>query len=162
MSLMAASPGYLRAMRIPLRAGRALTEHDAIEGLNLVVINEAAAKRYWTGQDPLGAPGPIQPSSGTALPRGRRHRRHQERWTRKSDRAGGSSARLNPADRIDHFAVRSARPAASLMPDITRVISSIDPEQPIHDVATMREIIRRTITPERVTSFMTAFSGGAA
>lgn len=61
-----------------------------------------------------------------------------------------------------HFVVRSARPAASLVADIRRVVRSIDPEQPIHKVATMREIIRQTITLERAASFLTAFFAGAA
>ena len=66
MSLMATSPGYLRAMRIPLRSGRVLTEHDAIEGVILVVINEAAARRYWNGVDPIGAHGRFNNPAGIA------------------------------------------------------------------------------------------------
>ena len=53
--------------------------------------------------------------------------------------------------------MRSTRPPASLVPDIRRAVRGIDPEQPIHDVATMRDIIRRTMTLERVASFMTTF-----
>ena len=162
MSLMAASPGYLRAMRIPLRAGRALTEQDAIEGLIHVVINEAAAKRYWGGQNPLDAYGRFN------NPAGPRFRVIGVVGDVKNDGLGNPTVPevhlLASIPRFEsmHFVVRSSRPVASLMPDITRVVRSIDPEQPIHDIATMREIIRRTITLERVASFMTAFFAGAA
>ena len=43
-----------------------------------------------------------------------------------------------------------------------RRISSIDAEQPIHDVATMRAIVRRAMTLERTSSFLTSFFAGAA
>jgi predicted permease len=55
MSLMAVSPDWIRAMRIPLQSGRLLTERDVREDLVAAVINRAAARRYWGDQDPLGA-----------------------------------------------------------------------------------------------------------
>ena len=58
--------------------------------------------------------------------------------------------------------MRSTRPAASLLPDIRRVVRAIDPELPVHQAATMREVIRQTITLERSASFLTAFFAGAA
>jgi serine phosphatase RsbU (regulator of sigma subunit) len=61
-----------------------------------------------------------------------------------------------------HFVVRSARPAAALVPDIRRAVHGVDPELPIHAVATMREVIDRTMSLERVGSFMTAFFAAAA
>jgi serine phosphatase RsbU (regulator of sigma subunit) len=162
MSLMAASPGYLRAMRIPLRAGRALTEQDAIEGLVLVVINEAAAKRYWGSQNPIDAYGRFN------NPTGPRFRVVGVVGDVKNDGLGSPTVPevhlLGSIPRFEsmHFVLRSPRSAASLIPDVTRVVRSIDPEQPIHDIATMRDIIRRTITLERVASFMTAFFAAAA
>lgn len=162
MSLMAASPGYVRAMRIPLRAGRVLTEQDAIKGLILVVINEAAAKRYWNGQDPVGAHGRFD------TPTGARFRVIGVVGDIKNDGLGNPTVPevhlLGSIPRIEtmHFVVRSTLPAASLVPAVTRVIRTIDPDQPIHDVATMREIIQRTVTLERVASLMTAFFAAAA
>ena len=61
-----------------------------------------------------------------------------------------------------NVAMRSTRSAASLMPDIRRVVRGIDPELPIHDVATMRDIIRQTMTLQRVASLMTTLFAGAA
>ncbi|HEX8775363.1 MAG TPA: ABC transporter permease [Pyrinomonadaceae bacterium] len=49
------SGDYFRTMRIPLIKGRALTAEDR-EGSALVgVINEAMAREYFAGQDPIGA-----------------------------------------------------------------------------------------------------------
>lgn len=48
------SPEYFRAMRIPLRSGREFTERDLDASANSVIINEAMARRFWPGRDPVG------------------------------------------------------------------------------------------------------------
>jgi len=49
-----ASPGYLRTLQVPLLAGRWFTEQDVHGAKRVVVINEAMARRYWPGADPVG------------------------------------------------------------------------------------------------------------
>jgi len=49
-----ASPGYLRTLQVPLLAGRWFTEQDVRGAKRVVVINEAMARRYWPGTDPVG------------------------------------------------------------------------------------------------------------
>jgi predicted permease len=51
--LRTVSPGYFRAMRIPLRAGRAFAEAD-LAGGTAVVVNEAFVRAFWRGQNPVG------------------------------------------------------------------------------------------------------------
>jgi len=50
---MTVSPGYFRTMRIPLRAGREFTEADLAPGA-AVIVNEAFARAFWSGLDPIG------------------------------------------------------------------------------------------------------------
>jgi predicted permease len=161
-ALMAASPGYLRAMRIPLRAGRLLTDRDTGENPVHVLINEAAVARYWAGQNPIDAYGRFNSPSGDRFQvvgvvgdvknDGLRNPTVPEVYV------------LSSMLRIEtmRFVVRSARPAASLMPDIRRAIRDVDPQQPIHDIATLQDIISRTMSLERVGSLMTAFFAAAA
>jgi predicted permease len=49
-----ATTGYFQAMGIPLLAGRLVTEQDVTNNTGAVVINEAMAKRFWPGEDPIG------------------------------------------------------------------------------------------------------------
>lgn len=48
------SPDYFAALRVPLRAGRDFTERDDTTSQPVIIINQAAADKYWPGQDPLG------------------------------------------------------------------------------------------------------------
>lgn len=45
---------YFDVFRIPLRQGRAFTAQDRAGTPPVVIVNEALAKRFWTGQDSLG------------------------------------------------------------------------------------------------------------
>ena len=48
------SPDYFRAMGMQLRAGRSFTDQDDDKAPPVVIINEAMARRYFSGEDPLG------------------------------------------------------------------------------------------------------------
>jgi putative ABC transport system permease protein len=49
-----ASTGYFQTMGIPLLSGRLVTEQDVTNNTASVLINEAMAKRFWPGEDPVG------------------------------------------------------------------------------------------------------------
>jgi putative ABC transport system permease protein len=48
------APGYFAAMGIPLLAGRDFTDADDMEHPGVVIINEAAVRRFWPNENPLG------------------------------------------------------------------------------------------------------------
>jgi predicted permease len=49
------TPGYLEAMGMTLRSGRAFSEADGrSEGAAAAIVNEMFAKLHWPGQDPVG------------------------------------------------------------------------------------------------------------
>src|SRR5438093_2814315 len=50
------TPEYLKTMRVPLLRGRNFTNGDRGAAPKVVLINEAAARKFWPGGDPLGKP----------------------------------------------------------------------------------------------------------
>jgi putative ABC transport system permease protein len=48
------TPGFFRAMGIPLRSGRAFSESDSETANKVVIINEAFAREHFSGRSPLG------------------------------------------------------------------------------------------------------------
>jgi putative ABC transport system permease protein len=54
VSLRAVSPGYFRAMGIAVRVGRVLGEGDGAGAPQVAVVNEALARRYFPNENPVG------------------------------------------------------------------------------------------------------------
>jgi putative ABC transport system permease protein len=127
-----------------------------------VVISQAAATRYWGTRNPIGTYGRLDGPTGARV------------------RVIGIAADVTNdalgkptvpeiylpayATRVEsmRFVVRSGRPLESLLPDIRRAIRAVDPELPIVNVATMRDVIGQTITLERAASQVTAFFAASA
>lgn len=53
-SRIAVTPGYFRAACLSLVAGRGFTADEVTHDAPEVIVSEAAAKRFWPGQNPLG------------------------------------------------------------------------------------------------------------
>jgi predicted permease len=49
-----AMPGYFATMRIPLISGRVFDERDGLKGQPTIIINQAFARKYFPGENPLG------------------------------------------------------------------------------------------------------------
>ncbi|MGH7576261.1 MAG: FtsX-like permease family protein, partial [Longimicrobiales bacterium] len=48
------APAHFETLRVPVLRGRALNENDRAGRPRVVVINEAAAQRFWPDEDPIG------------------------------------------------------------------------------------------------------------
>jgi putative ABC transport system permease protein len=54
ISVRRVTAGYFRTMRVPLVRGRLFTERDSTSAPPVALINEAAARRFFNGRDPVG------------------------------------------------------------------------------------------------------------
>jgi putative ABC transport system permease protein len=54
ISIRRVTPGYFPTMGVPLVRGRLLTDADTTTAPPVLLINEAAARRFFAGQEPLG------------------------------------------------------------------------------------------------------------
>jgi putative ABC transport system permease protein len=58
------SPAYFDALKIPLLRGRLFTDRDGEKNAGVVIINQAMAREYWPGKDPLADQIDIAPNVG--------------------------------------------------------------------------------------------------
>lgn len=160
-----ASPGYFAAMRIPVVRGRLPTEQDRWQGAQVMVINEAAARRFFPGEDPIGR----------TLLLG---------WTEDSERMGGEivgivgdvrSGELKeaPAPELylpfDQAAVgdftvvmRATGSTSTLLTAARRVVQELDRDLPMFHVKSMEERVGEAAAQPRFYTVLLAIFAGVA
>ena len=146
----AVSPDYFRTMRIPLRRGRLLDEHDVAGAPLAVVLSESFARRKFPNQDPLGQRVRVGPDIG-----------HSDRpWgtvvgvvgdvkqtslaLTDSDAFYTSTTQWSWVDRVQSLVIRTRGDAAGLAPAVRQAIWSVDKNQPIVRVAPMDSLLVRS------------------
>jgi putative ABC transport system permease protein len=152
-----ASPDYMRTMGIPLLRGRYLEERDQTGDPSVAVVNETLARALWPNQDPLGRQILIGDDLRLSVV-GVVGDIHQE----------GLDVPPNPEYYVvaksrylqSSLAIRTLVDPNSVVPAVRKAIWSLDPEQPITDVATMEEILDKEVFQRRVqTTLLAAFAG---
>jgi putative ABC transport system permease protein len=154
MEVRVASPDYFRAIGIPLVRGRGFQRGDTASSRQVVVISEAAVRRFFPGEDPLGqwitigwGRGEGQPKAGGEVvgivgdvkERGLAEENPPEIYL--------PHAQL-PIQSMDVM-LRATVTPRSLAPAVTGVVRSLDPELPIARLATLDEIVARSISEPR-------------
>ncbi|HKW00299.1 MAG TPA: ADOP family duplicated permease [Vicinamibacterales bacterium] len=157
-SFIVASPSYFTTMRIPLMRGRFLTDADVSEDPMMVVLNQAAATRYWGTDDPVGGFGRLGDTKARFEVVGvvgdvKNNALGQATVPEIYLSTGVGTA--NPA----RFVVRSILRADALLPGIRRAIHDVDPALPIHSVTTVEDVMKGSLAAERVSA---GLSGGFA
>lgn len=156
-----ASPGYLEAMRIPLREGRLLGERDRDDANRPILVNQAFADRYLAGRSPLGRRVRTMNLDGSGrwhvivgLVGNIRHTRLEEPLR---------PALFSPPwpEPAEFLAVRAADPMR-LLPAIQAAVRQVEPRVEISDIHTMDEAISRAGAARRYqTMLLTSFAGMA-
>jgi predicted permease len=150
----AVTPGYFRAMKIPLREGRFFTDGDGENSDPVVIVSETLARTIWPGEDPIGkrirAPGEVP--------------LEQEPWSTVIGVVGdvkqwaldrpGTMQLYGPEWQVAFgsatLVVRSEIGPGALSSSVVNVIHSLDPEEAAFDVRTMDQIISDSIALRRL------------
>jgi putative ABC transport system permease protein len=134
------APGYLEAMRLPLIAGRDLTEHDRQDTQPVALVSRRLADRYWPNGDALGrqfrltANGPpitIVGITGDVI-----HDWFQQIRQPTVYRPLGQDAPFAFA-----FVVRTVGEPSSIAGDLRRAVAAVDSDQPIIGLQSMEDVV---------------------
>jgi putative ABC transport system permease protein len=145
----AVSPGYFETMRIPLRRGRLLDEHDTADAPLVAVISESLAKRRLAGIDPIGrrlriGDGPLYTVVGIVG-----DVKQMSLALSESDAVYVTAAQWSQTDNAMSLVVRAQGDAAALAPALRAAIWSVDKDQPIVRVATMDALLSASAAERR-------------
>src|SRR5262250_1809840 len=144
------SPDYFEVLQASLLRGRSFTEGDE-DGKPLVaIVDESTAHKYWPSRDPLGR-------------RVRFARDPTKPWTTIVGVVGDIKSDGLDIDGVPHIYVstfqdssrrlsvvlRTSLPASLLEPQIRHEIQSIDPGLPVFGVASMNDVLDRSLASRR-------------
>lgn len=153
------TPGYFATMRIPLIAGRTFTDADVPTSPRVAVISQSTARKFFGEENPIGrqlvpprngpqAPVPLEivgivgdvPRNGLNSPT------PYQVYSSINQRTVPFGTLL----------VRSTQPVGSLTNTVQKQIWSLDPDQPISNIALVGTLVRASITQPQL--YLTLFS----
>jgi predicted permease len=151
---IAVGPGYFSTLGLPILAGREFQEAlDLPAGPGSVVINEAAARRFWPGRSPLGRRLEMmgRPRTVVGVMRDSRFRSFREVGI---PLVAADIEQLRDAGLLSEMtlAVRAAGDPRALLPAIAAESARIDPGLPIFNLRTLEDAIGDMLLPQRLGS----------
>jgi putative ABC transport system permease protein len=152
------TPNYLRAMGIPLMAGRDFTDADTRDSLKVTIVDERLAREYWPNESPLGKRirfGPPEDNEPWHTIVGVVGEVKQE----SLDLARRRSVYL-PYGEISvgglTLVVRASAGPESLTTALRRELKALDPDLPLTQVMTIDEIVTRSVWQPRLYAILFA------
>lgn len=149
-------------MGTPLVAGRDFTERDEAEAAGVVIVNEAMARWFWPGQNPIGK---------TFALGGPKHRavevigvaRDSKFYNLKEE--ARTLMYLPLPQNYDSYMtlhLRTAVEPLSLAAAVRREVGQLDPDLPFIEIKTMEQQLNDSIWPQRTMSTLIILFGSLA
>jgi putative ABC transport system permease protein len=157
-----ATPGYFATLGLPLVSGREFSAQDERDAPPVIIINESLARRAWKDQDPVGRTLILDYQNGPSA-------RHVVGVVRDARYHG---PRSDPAPEIFiphaqnpylvmNVVVRTAIDPGALAQAARAQALKVDPDQPVHSVTTMEELLAETMQQDRFAMLLVALFAAA-
>jgi putative ABC transport system permease protein len=159
------APGWFRTMKVPVLRGRDFDFGDRPGSPLVVLVNEALAKKYFPGEDPIGK-------------RVAFDRVPDERSTWRTivgivgnvrrealsleERPSFYAPVLQDTTRVMHLLVRAGEDPTALTPLLRAKLRAIDPGVPLFDVASLDAVVASSFARERFLLSLLAVAAGIA
>ena len=154
------SPGYFKAIGIPLKEGRSFTPRDGADAPRVAIIDERLAHRLWPTSSPIG----------------RRVREGGDAWSTIVGVVGhvkhlGLDDDSDPQVYWNYpqrtqgrlaLVVRTRGAPASLTPSIAAAVREVDSGQPIYDARTLEAVVDRSLGQRWLQTVLLAIFAGVA
>jgi putative ABC transport system permease protein len=167
------TPAYFSTLRIPVKRGREFTDRDTRNAPLVAVINEAMARRYWPGQDPVGQQIVISiiPDQPTRQIIGVVADTPASRFDRTpspavyvphlqeslQSRTPYGQSRINIM-----YVLRLSQPVAGVLPAVRRAVADVDRSLPVTQIEMVNEFLARQVEAPRDSMVLVAVFGGVA
>ena len=155
------TPGYFRAIGIPLISGRELTEQDKAGTPPVIVVSESMARRLFHGNvDPVGQRIQLDPTDSKAPWRTIvgvvRDVRYRQLATAGLDVYVPHGQSTDP---VKYLIIRTSTEPAALVPVVRRQLAAMDPNLTVTGIMTGEQLVSRAISRPRFNTLLLACLG---
>lgn len=154
-SFNAIGPGYFKTMGMALMAGREFTRADAQNAPKVAIINQAFARKFNLGDNPLGkhvglggGPGTKTDIEIVGMVRDAKYSDVKQQVPPQYFMPFRQQERLGDA----YFYVRTSTPPEQMLATIPIVMRKLDASLPINDIKTMETQVRENVSQDRIIS----------
>jgi len=158
---LVASDGYLEALGIAVRRGRAFTEADGLGDDAVAVISQAMARAYWPDVDPIGRTflfgGDGPPYRVIGVVDDIREHGLEEDPQPQMYLVARRNLGLNLA-----MVARGTGTPASLLASLTSAVYAVDPAQAVYNVRMMEEVVGASLASRRANTLLISLFAGLA
>ena len=160
-------PGYLRAMSIPLIAGRDFTESDTAQSAKVVLVNQTLARRYFGDDGAVGKHLNVE-NTGEVEIVGVVSDVKQMSLDEDPDAAFYAVYTQTPAFALPYlrnnmfWAVRTASDPLSLAGALRQQLRAVQKDAPIARLGVMEDYLAASAAPRRFYLLLVAMFGGTA
>jgi predicted permease len=140
------TPGYIDAMGMRLLAGRDFGWQDNRDRSPVVIVNEAAARHFWHGQNPIGKTAVVDDRDAQVI------------GVLFNVRENSLEAEAGPEIYVPvmqfdpegaELVVRSRLPASTFSASVMKALREINPEQPQTELQPLSSIVNHAASPRR-------------
>jgi predicted permease len=172
-SLAYITPGYFSTLRIPLLAGRHITEADSSDSERVAIVNLAFARRFFDNPSPVGYHFKIESASYTIV--GVVGDVAKQQGIERTAPIGTEPVAYLPASQtpqglvnIAHiwfqpsWIVRTNGPVRGLAESMQRALAGADPSLPFSGFRSMQQILAQQLQEQRIEVLLLATLAGLA
>jgi predicted permease len=156
ISIRRVTPDYHTVLRIPLRSGRLFNATDRQGAANVVLLNEAAVKKYFAGENPVGRSVTLNDAERTVVGVvGDVHQNSLEAAPQSEVYVPMAQSRTSFAELI----VRTSGNPYDVLPAVKSSVLAVLPDVPIRNVVTMDELFARRVAQRRLNMLLLGLFG---
>jgi len=157
------SPDFFHTLGIPLLAGRDLIEQDGHNAELVTVINQTLAQRHFQGKSVVGRRLLLEHGPATIIGVvGDVHQAGLDKQPLAEVHLPYNHPRLSDWARDMTLVMKTTGAPTSLTPALREVLRSVDADLPLYEVATMDEVISRSVAGRRLNLLLLGTFAGIA
>src|SRR5215204_975907 len=149
ISIRRVTPGYHKALQIPLKNGRFFEPGDTGSSPKVVIINESAVKKYFDGESPLGRNVNLNDVERTVVGV------VGDVYQTSLETEPMTELRVLSAELV----IRTTRNPYDVLPAVKAAVLQVLPDVPLRNVRTMEEIYSRRVAQRRLNMLLLGLFG---